>query len=72
MMPDTPGQLNYKITTEILKYLDEIKTHIGSETNCYADYNEVMGVLECVKQELYRRVVSKYEDEKIEEQGDIF
>ena len=72
MMPVTAGQLNYKITTEILKWLDGIKEDINSEINSYADYNEVMGVLECVKQELYRRVIAPYEDKKEEENGDVF
>jgi len=30
-----------------------------------------MGVLECVKQEFYRRRAVPYEEEKIEENGDI-
>lgn len=66
-IPDTPGELNYLITTSILDYL-------GGEgaVVIYSDYNEVMGVLECVKQELYRRKIAKYEDEKIKENGDVY
>lgn len=67
------GELNYKITKEILAYM----MHKIGETPhkivySYADYNEVIGVLECVKQEFYRRMVALYEDEKREENGDVF
>ncbi len=66
-IPDSPGELNYQITTAILDYL-------GGEgaVVIYSDYNEVMGVLECVKQELYRKAISKYEDKKIKENGDVY
>ena len=66
-IPDSPGELNYLITTTILDYL-------GGEgaVVIYSDFNEVMGVLECVKQELYRRMIAKYEDEKCELNGDVY
>jgi hypothetical protein len=38
----------------------------------YSKINEVIGVLECAKQELYRRVASPYEDSKKEANGDVF
>jgi hypothetical protein len=69
---ETPGQLNYLITTNILEYLDEIKDAMCKSENNYADYNEVIGVLECIKLELYRKVISKYEDEKCKEEGDVY
>lgn len=59
------GELNYFITKVILKYW-------GKEEPNYADYNEVVGVLEAIKLELYRRVISKYEDKKIKENGDVY
>jgi hypothetical protein len=34
--------------------------------------NEAIGVLECAKLELYRRVAAPYEDEKIAESGDVY
>jgi len=37
----------------------------------YVRINELMGVLECVKQEYYRRIAAVYEDEKIRINGDI-
>ena len=38
----------------------------------YRNLNELVGVLECAKLELYRRIASPYEDEKIAENGDVF
>jgi len=45
--------------------------YIRDKRKCYQTYNDVIGVLECIKQELYRRFVSKYEDLKIKQNGDI-
>tara|TARA_Y100000310_G_C20631056_1_gene788661 strand:+ start:1456 stop:1755 length:300 start_codon:yes stop_codon:yes gene_type:complete len=58
------GELNYCITKLILNYLPS--------TPKYDDYNTVIGVLECVKQELYRRLITDYEDKKCSENGDVF
>lgn len=63
------GELNYYITTTILKYLER-KEH--NKQTCYADWNEIMGVLECIKQEIYRRKIAPYEDKKCKENGDVF
>jgi hypothetical protein len=54
---DEAGFLNYSITKLILgvyqaKYGDPRYKHI----------NSIMGVLECCKQEIYRRVAVSYED----------
>ena len=62
--PQNPGELNYLITKMLLKYL-KLK---GKN---YAHLNEVMGVLNCVTQEFYRRWAAPYEDEKIKENGDV-
>lgn len=62
--PQTPGELNYLFTKLIRSYLGEFPT--------YRDFNDVVGALECAKMELYRRVVSKYEDVKIKENGDVY
>jgi len=61
-----PGTLNFVITKAIQAYLSQ-KHEVR-----YADYNEVMGVLECCKMELYRMVISKYEDEKIKIHGSAY
>lgn len=63
--PQTPGELNFVITTEILAY-------IKSKGKRYAILNEVVGVLEQVKDELQRRVIHPYEDEKRKEAGDVY
>ena len=60
----TPGQLNYMITSILI---DQYK-----ENESYTKFNELIGVLECVKQELYRRVVIPYEDRKKEQNGDVY
>ena len=62
--PMTAGELNYAITRLILDYL--------GESPKYADYNAVVGVLECVKLELYRRKIVPYEDGKMQENGDVY
>ncbi len=38
----------------------------------YATIVEAIGALECVKLELYRRLAADYEDQKCEENGDVF
>ena len=58
---DIEGNLNYFIT-KILKDTYEPK---------YFNYNRAMGLLECIKQEFYRRQVAPYEDKKIQENGDV-
>lgn len=37
----------------------------------YADYNAMIGMMECCKLELYRRLLAPYEDKKIKENGDV-
>lgn len=60
------GDLNYLITRLCLAFLN---AHRPSN---YADYNSVIGALECAKQEFYRRMVALYEDTKIQENGDVY
>ena len=68
----SPGDLNYVLTKIVLGYLYQKKDKTVSHTPHYADLNEAMGVLECVKQELYRRDAAPYEDKKIKENGDVY
>lgn len=63
---NTPGRLNFVITSEIDEYL-QCKGVIN-----YTNINEVVGVLECAKLELYRRIAGPYEDKKREENGDVY
>jgi hypothetical protein len=64
--PENAGELNYAITRLIDSYLVE-KGELR-----YANLNEVIGVLECAKLELYRRIAAPYEDKKKESQGDVY
>lgn len=50
-MPDTntPGELNFVISSLCLK-------HLGNNIN-YGNINEVIGVLDCAKLELYRKLL---------------
>ncbi len=62
--PANAGQLNYAVT----KLVDE---YLGGERN-YTSINEVVGVLECAKLELYRRVAAPYESTKLALNGDVY
>jgi hypothetical protein len=57
------GQVNYLITTLV-------KNWIGAPS--YTRIATMTGVLENVKQEMYRRLASPYEDIKIAENGDVY
>ncbi len=63
--PDSPGELNYMITLLCKNYLSQ-------KGISYTNMNEIVGVLECAKQEFYRRMTVPYEDKKKEENGDVF
>lgn len=65
--PTTIGELNYEITSTILDYFYANNFEIN-----YTNINSVIGVLECAKLELYRRVAAPYEDVKKEENGDVY
>jgi hypothetical protein len=60
----TPGEINYLVTKLLLAW-------IGPNPG-YSTYNAAIGVLECIKLELYRRAVAPYEDKKCEENGDVY
>ena len=64
-LPNSAGELNYMISSLIDEYLHEYGKN-------YTNINEVIGVLECAKLELYRRIAAPYEDEKIEKNGDVY
>lgn len=58
----SPGDFNYVITRLLVRECPD----------GYADYNALIGVLECAKLEYYRRAVAVYEDQKIRENGDVY
>lgn len=55
------GELNY-VVTKLLKEVYPLR---------YFHINRAVGMLECAKQEFYRRVAVPYEDRKIKESGDV-
>ena len=57
------GNLNYTITQVLLETM-------GANWR-YKKINQVVGVLECVKQEFYRRLAAPYERGAIDKNGDI-
>lgn len=63
--PETSGELNFLITELIQSYYK--KRGIN-----YQRINDILGALEGAKLEFYRRVVSKYENAKIRENGDVY
>jgi hypothetical protein len=63
--PDKPGELNYVLSKEVDSYIT--RKGLG-----YAAINDVMGVLACLSQELYRRVAVPYENEKAITNGEVF
>jgi len=57
------GHLNYVVTRLLLDtYGGELR---------YWHHNEIIGMLECCKQEFYRRQTGPYENTCIEKSGDI-
>jgi len=60
------GDVNYIITRVLNGYLSLC------HRPTYQDYNAMIGVLECTKQELYRRKIAPYEDRKRKSNGDVF
>ena len=60
---ERPGHINYLVS----KLLEKV---YGKNMR-YAHHNEVIGVLNCIMLEFYRRKTVPYEDEKIASEGDI-
>lgn len=60
------GELNYVITTLIRDWI------LHQNEASYTHLNAAIGVLECAKQELYRRLAAPYEDRAKERNGDVY
>jgi len=60
---DSVGELNYLITRICDHY---------SASNGYKKVNDIVGALECVKAEFYRRIAAPYEDYKKNENGEVY
>lgn len=63
--PSNAGELNYALTTIVNAFIKDYGLS-------YATVNSCVGVLECAKLELYRRIAAPYEDKKIIENGDVY
>lgn len=62
---ETSGELNYFLTRVILTYLKKKGLK-------YATCNDIIGALDCCKEEFRRRVIDPYEDLKRSENVDIY
>ena len=62
---EVPGQLNFQITCLIKQYM-------SNRPLDYQTINDVLGAIEGVKLEFYRRIAAPYEFQKIEENGDVY
>lgn len=58
------GDINYILTKLSKEYIK-----INGES--YNNYKQIIGEIECFQLELYRRLIAKYEDKKIIENGDV-
>lgn len=63
--PTKPGELNYVMS-------QMIKSYIAMNGRSYTTLNAAAGVLSCLSMELYRRITARYEQEKCDENGDVF
>lgn len=59
------GEFNYLISSMLVIMIKRVKPD-------YYFYNNLIGVLECIKLELYRRAITPYENSKCETNGDLF
>lgn len=66
--PTTVGELNFLLTNICIEYFKRKSDGVPS----YTFVNDVVGALECAKQEFYRRVAIPYEEKKIIENGDVY
>jgi hypothetical protein len=59
------GELNFVLTKICLEYFQ-------SNGGRYQQINDIIGALEGCKLEFYRKLVSKYEDKKAIENGEVY
>lgn len=59
------GALNYVITSIMVEWVKAVGKN-------YSTMKDVLGTLDAVGKEFYRRVVAPYEDDKRKEHGDVF
>lgn len=61
---ETSGELNYVVTEITHRYLKK-------KGVSYAHINEVIGMLDCCRMELYRKIAAPYENGKEAENGPV-
>ena len=64
-LPRVSGELNFVITREVSEWIKRRGLDYGT-------INAAIGVLECVKLELYRRIAAPYENIQCEQNGDVY
>jgi hypothetical protein len=64
-VPTKPGELNYLMS-------QLIKGYISMNGKSYTTFNAIAGVLSCLSMEVYRRLTSRYEDDKLSAHGDVW
>ena len=65
-------QIDYTNMGEINYIITRLCDALLSNGVRYGKINSLIGVLECAKLELYRRVAAPYEDDKIDDNGDVY
>ncbi len=63
--PQGPGELNYLLTRIATAYLEK-------RGKSYQTINDIMGAFEGAKLEFYRRIAAPYENNKRDENGDVY
>ena len=63
--PENAGELNYQFTLIAKQY-------VCNKGESYQTYNDIIGALECCKQELYRKKIGIYENQKEVENGTVW
>jgi hypothetical protein len=66
--PQSPGELNYHIMEVLRQYMEDTAEFPRIR---YVNILELIGTLECVKLELYRRLAAEYEDLQRLRSGDV-
>lgn len=68
--PQNVGELTYLLCIITDNYIKDRAREDGKRS--YQRFAEAVGALDNARSEYYRRVISKYEDEKHAENGDVF
>lgn len=63
--PVSPGEFNYVVSRLLWNIWMKESNHN------YTTANNLIGALECIKEEFYRRWIAPYEEDKIKENGDV-